>query len=265
MAGHAAYSRKPSYQPEHVTQGDAMCQGKSFCLDHSTPSDGGQLSSLIPRSVDTANSLSSGGIVWKSANTPISGSITMRSIIEDPVDLTNCPTGAKVYHDEDGVPKTTQPMCAEPLTTKDEKIKLIPAHGPRQLRTRLERFKQTSTPLLLCFLSVCLLAIVITYVEATYSAEEWSNQGHPLSDLHKTDVGKTLTILRISQGILSASLSMALKNIFVLLQWSQMHRSNGVSYLNVLALSPTTGALGALSLIKSSATRISSKFWALSR
>lgn len=264
MAEHAAYSRKPSHQPEHVTQGDGMCQGKSFCLDHATPSDGDQLSSLIPHSVDTANSLSSGGIVWKSANTPISGSITMRSIIQDPVDLTNCPTGAKDYHDEDDVPKTTQPMCAESLTTKDEKIKLIPAHGP-QLRTRLERFNQTSTPILLCFLSICLLAIVITYVQATYSAEEWSNQGHPLSDLHKTDVGKTLTILRLSQGILSASISMALQNVFVLLQWSQMHRSNGVSYLNVLALSPTTGALGALGLIKSSAPRISAKIWALLR
>lgn len=265
MAEHAACSREPSHQPEDVTQKDGMCQARSFCLTNATPSDEGQLSSLTPSSVDTTNSLSSGETVWKSDNTPLSGPAVMRSTNQDPVDLTNFPMEAKGYHDEDDVLKTTQPVWAEPLTEKDEKIKLIPAHGPRQLRTRLHRFKQTSTPILLCLLAIRLLATVITYVQATYAAEERSNRGRPLSELLKTDIGRTLTILRTSQGILSASVSLALQNAFVLLQWGQMHPPDGISYLNVLALSPTTGALGTFGLIKSSAPKISAKIWALLR
>lgn len=178
--------------------------------------------------------------------------------------LTKFPTDEKAYHDEGDISKTTQRMCAVPLTQEDKKIKL-PAHGPRQLRTRLARFKQTLTPILLFFLAICLLATVITYVEATYAAEKSSNGGRPLSDLLKTDYSSTLTIIRTSQGILSALVSLALQNVFVLLQWSQMHPPDGIPYLNVLALSPTTTALGTLGLIKSSVPRISAKIWALSR
>lgn len=178
--------------------------------------------------------------------------------------LTKFPTDAKAYHDEDDIYKTTQRMCAVPLTEEDKKIKL-PAHGPRQLKTRLARFKQISTPMLLFFLATCLLATVILYVEATYAAEERSNLGRPLSDLLKTDVSWTLTILRTSQGILSGLVSLALQNVFVLLQWSKMYPPDGTSYLNILALSPTTGALGTLGLIKSSAPKVSAKSWALSR
>lgn len=235
-----------------------------FCLTNTTPSDGGYLSTLAPSSVDTTKSPSSGEKVWKPDNTPPPDLMVLHSSSQDHLGFINFPTDEIVDHIGDDLLKTFRPMCAELLTEKDEKIKLS-ANGPQQPRTRLGRFKQTSTPIILCFLAICLLATVTTYVQATYAAEERSRRGRPLNGLLKTDVSRTLTILRASQGILSALVSLALGNVFLLLQWGQMHPPDGISYLNVLALSPTTGALGTLGLIRSPAPRISAKIWALTR
>lgn len=241
-----------------------MCEARAICLNKATSSDGGQLPTLTPVSVDTTKSPSPTETVWQPDNIPFPDLIVLHSSSQDHLGFINFPTDEKVDHIGDDFLKTARTMCAEPLTENDEKINL-PAHGPQQLRTRLDRFKQTSTPIILCVLVICLLATVITYVQATYSAEKRSSRGQPLSHLLKTDVSRTLTILRTSQGILSALVSLALGNVFLLLQWNQMHPPDGISYLNVLALSPTTGALGTLGLIRSSAPRLSAKIWAISR
>lgn len=160
--------------------------------------------------------------------------------------------------------KTSSQICAVPLASKDGKTQ-VPASKGSELKSGLVRLKRTSIPILLCLASIGLLATVIIYVQSTYAAESSSSRGLPLSDLLKTDVSKTLTVLRTSQGILSALTSLALENIFFLLQWSQIHPPNGLSYLRILALSPTTGGLGTLNLLKSSAPNLPTKLWALLR
>lgn len=160
--------------------------------------------------------------------------------------------------------KMASQVCAVPLASKDGKTQ-VPASQGHDLKKSLVRLKRTSIPILLCFASIGLLVTVIIYVQSTYAAESSSSRGLPLSDLLKTDVSKTLTVLRTSQGILSALTSLALENIFFLLQWSQIHPPNGLSYLRILALSPTTGSLGTLNLLKSSAPNLPTKFWALLR
>lgn len=263
MAGHAAYSKEPA-RSGNDTKEDVMSQARAFNFIDSTFSYGVQLSNLARSSVDRTMSSSPDQNIWKPDNISPPDPTVMAWLSRNPFDSIDLslneatPQGDYVLSNEFSL------ISAELITETDEKIKL-PARGTQQPRARFSRFKQTSTPILSFLLAICLLATVITYVQATYTAEERSNQGRPLSDLLKTDVSRTLTILRASQGILSALVSLALENIFFLLQWGQLRRPNGASYLNVLALSPTTGALGTLGLIKSSAPRISAKLWALSR
>lgn len=157
-----------------------------------------------------------------------------------------------------------RPICTAQPRTVDDTDKLLTTKK-HNARSSLQKLRRTATPILLCALAMCLLATVITYVQATYAAEERSSQGYPLTNLLKTDFSRTLTILRTSQGILSALMTLALENVFALLQWSNVYRPSGIPYLNILALSPTTGALGTLGLVRSPAPRVSAKLWAVLR
>lgn len=264
MTGHAAYSKEPCARPYNNTQEDCIHQARAIILTNTTSPYGDQPSSLARSSFDSTGSSSPGHRSWKPNDISPPDPTVVGWLSRNPFSLINPSTDERISQGEDDVPKTFQSISAEVVTETSEKIRLH-AQGARHLGTRLDKFKHTSTPTLLCFLAVCLLTTIITYVQATYAAEERSNRGRPLSDLLKTDVSRMLTILRTSQGILTASVSLALENVFILLQWNQLRRPNGVSYLNVLALSPTTGALGILGLIKSSAPRLPTKLWALSR
>ncbi|KAI0202467.1 hypothetical protein F4808DRAFT_449802 [Astrocystis sublimbata] len=81
----------------------------------------------------------------------------------------------------------------------------------------------------------------------------------------KLGPSKTLAVLRVSQGILSTLTSLSLAESLVLLQWSLIGSNRGLPYLDLLALSPTNGVFGALSLLCSSVTKGSSKKYALLR
>lgn len=183
---------------------------------------------------------------------------------QNPISGGHIPTGKRSNQEIHDHVKTSSQVCAFSLASKDGKTQL-PASQGHDLKRSLVRLKRTSIPILLCLASIGLLATVIIYVHSTYAAESSSSRGLPLSDLLKTDVSKTLTVLRTSQGILSALTSLALENIFFLLQWSQIHPPNGLSYLRILALSPTTGGIGTLNLLKSSAPNLPTKCWALLR
>lgn len=137
--------------------------------------------------------------------------------------------------------------------------------GTATIQSSGRRFKNISTQLFLTILATCLLAVVAIFVQATYAAEAKSDQKVPFGGLDKIDVSTTLAVLRAAQGVLSALTAIILKDCFVFLQWGMMDASSGLSYLTYLALSPTTQHLGTLGLIRSSASRLVSKVWALSR
>lgn len=264
MTGHAAYSKEPCARPYNNSQEDCIHQARAINPTNPISPYGGQPSNLSRSSIDSTRSSSPSQKIWKPNDISPPDPTVVGWLSRNPFDSINLSKDGRISQGEDDVPRMSPSISAELVTETSEKIQLR-AHGARHLGTRFDRFKHTSTPTLLWFLAICLLATIITYVQATYTAEERSNRGRPLSDLLKTDVGRTLTILRTSQGILSASVGLALENVFILLQWNQLHRPNGVSYLNFLALSPTTGALGILGIVKSSAPRLPTKLWALSR
>lgn len=265
MADRTICSPEPTTQSRVDTRADSPSLSQVSLLSNSTSSDELRCPSPITSSVDTKSSPDENSHGQNDYIAP--GTVTVETPGEGPFGATDVSTNGNTdpeTHDGSNQSNSTKPICASHPTTGNDEIKVLApkAHEPRSSLTRLNR---TSTPILLFILAMCLLATVITYVQSTYAAEESSRRGRPLSDLLKTDVSRTLTILRTSQGILSALVSLALENVFILLQWSQIHPPDGISYLNILALSPTTGALGTFGLVKSSAPKTSTKLLALSR
>ncbi|KAI0438358.1 hypothetical protein F4803DRAFT_569647 [Xylaria telfairii] len=135
----------------------------------------------------------------------------------------------------------------------------------RWLRLKESRLGYTWKQLLTNLIIVALLAVVVVFVRATYDAERNSARKAALDRLMKADVSTTLAVLRVSQGILSTLTSLSLVDSLVALQWSMIESRQGLGYLDLLALSPTSGITGALELICSSLTKGSSKAYAFLR
>ena len=127
------------------------------------------------------------------------------------------------------------------------------------------KFRTIRLQLVTIAMSFALLAVVITYVQATYAAQRSSQQGLRLSSLLKTEASTTLTILRASQGLLSLLTALALDGAFVLLQWNNMAHPQGLPYLTLLSMSPPTAAWGLIGIMKSGVRPISPKIWAALR
>lgn len=265
MAGHSANSPGPCPQSRIHTPDDNPSLSQASVLTNSTLSNESCCPFPIINHVHTntrpgENTCGAGCRV-------VPDTVAVDSSSQDLIGIMSIPMNERTDQENGNKPNQSHPtesICAAPLEARNKKIK-APAPKAHEPKTSFARLNRTSTPILLCILAMCLLATVIIYVQSTYTAEERSRRGRPLSDLLKTDVNRTLTVLRTSQGILSALVSLALENVFVLLQWGQIHPPDGISYLNILALSPTTGALGTLGLVKSSVPKTSTKLLALSR
>lgn len=261
MADYTTYSRESSSQSDVASGADSTSQAQASLFINSISSNNSQPSGTT--SISEEGNPSPGENMAEVNCSAAPDPTPMGSQNRDHAGDSHVPVEKTLGEEHDKIEISASTRTAI-LRAKDDKTE-PPFPRTDRPTTTLKTLSRMSTPLVLSVLAICLLATVITYVQSTYAAEERSSQGRPLSNLLRTDVSRTLTILRASQGILSALLSMAVDNIFVLLQWSQIHQPDGISYLNILALSPTTGALGTLGLIKSSGPRISAKLWALSR
>ncbi|KAI1868845.1 hypothetical protein JX265_006824 [Neoarthrinium moseri] len=121
---------------------------------------------------------------------------------------------------------------------------------------------------LLLFLNVtnsALFSTVIVFVQSTFNAKSRSDQNAHLDSLDKLDASFMLAMLRLLQALLSTMTTMSLSISFEVIQWNLMGREMGLPFTSLLALSPTTGPLGMLRILRSFETRFSSRFWALSR
>lgn len=256
---------KPCAQKMVDNPSDTISETQGSVVSIATSSDYGQSSERRSESTsDAENRSRAAGGEQGDPVQPTIYKLPRDNTTENPVGKDQITVGRLGYNETHGQSKNASRVDAIALQEKHERSQ-IPAPRARSLRGGLLRLKRTSIPILLCFVSFGLLATVIIYVQSTYTAESNSRRGLALSDLLKTDVSKTLTVLRTSQGILSALTSLALENIFFLLQWSQIHPPEGLSYLRILALSPTTGGLGTLRLLQSSAPNLATKLWALLR
>ena len=110
---------------------------------------------------------------------------------------------------------------------------------------------------------ICIIIIAL----ATNWAQSTSDRSVALNKWLKVEVGTTITIVRVLQGLLSAFSSVLLGRSLLYLKWGVMQRRvpGGMAYKTFLALSPTTLDWGALQLIFRSASRGSARFWALFR
>jgi hypothetical protein len=132
-------------------------------------------------------------------------------------------------------------------------------------RDQASRFQITKTQIMVNIAAVIFLSVVIVLVQSTYSAQATSGRKAPLTPLMKINVSTTLTVVRAAQGILSGLMTVALQESFSYLQWAGVGRACGISYSDFLAMSPTTGFTGVVSIMWSSSVKMSSKIWALSR
>lgn len=130
---------------------------------------------------------------------------------------------------------------------------------------RASNFGKTWLILTLSIVSLCLFAVVIILVQLSYMAETYSARKVKLDDTMKINVSTMLSVLRAVQAVLSATTSMALGGVFSFLQWSLMNSSDGLPYLNLLALSSATGNIGSLKLLVSRRSGIIVKFGVLMR
>lgn len=113
--------------------------------------------------------------------------------------------------------------------------------------------------------SLGLFALTIVGVQASFASQTRSDQKQPLEAIGKIDISLSLTILRLLQALLSTSSTFLLQGCCQLLQWSLISGKRGMSYGNVLTISPTTGIVGLITAIVSSTSNGSCKMWAISR
>jgi hypothetical protein len=114
-------------------------------------------------------------------------------------------------------------------------------------------------------LALVLLAVVVLFVQSANVAVDHSKKNLPLNKLAKIDSSTTLAVVRAAQGVLSVCMAFVLNEAFVLLLWLQMNTPKGLSYLRVLALSPSTTQWGIVRLLVSSASNSQDRIWAWSR
>ncbi|KAK4448934.1 hypothetical protein QBC34DRAFT_352135 [Podospora aff. communis PSN243] len=120
-----------------------------------------------------------------------------------------------------------------------------------------------------CILFSCLATYIciILIAFATEWAQSASERGLPLGPWLRVEVGTTITVVRVLQGLLSATCTILLTRTLLYLKWSLIQRRGpqGIRYTTMLAISPTTLDWGSLRLIFASASRLPARFWALLR
>jgi hypothetical protein len=139
----------------------------------------------------------------------------------------------------------------------------------RTVERKDTKASQPKVPTIVHFLSatlaLVLLAVVVLFVQSANVAVDHSKKNLPLNKLAKIDSSTTLAVVRAAQGVLSVCMAFVLNEAFVLLLWLQMNTPKGLSYLRVLALSPSTMQWGIVRLLISSASNAQDRIWAWSR
>lgn len=100
------------------------------------------------------------------------------------------------------------------------------------------------------------------YAQAIFSDEQTTSFQRFLARIFKVEVGSALAILRILQGALTTSSTIALFKAFELVQWALVGQEKGVDALRLLGVSPSTGLLGTMGVVLNGRSRVGDKLWA---
>jgi hypothetical protein len=119
----------------------------------------------------------------------------------------------------------------------------------------------------LLFLTSALYVAIILIAVATKWAQASSSKSSALSAWLEIDVGTTITVVRILQGLLTGLSSVVFTRTLLYLKWGLVQKSGpvGLPYRTLLAMSPTTLGWGTIRLIFGPGSGFWTRFWALAR
>lgn len=113
--------------------------------------------------------------------------------------------------------------------------------------------------------SSALFVLIVLATLTTTWAQRLSDSQEPLSWWAKTDVGTTLIVVRVFQGVLTAASTIAISGSFTRLHWNRINHEKGLPLADLLALSPTTDFMGTAQLIFSGTSKPGTRVGALAR
>lgn len=119
-------------------------------------------------------------------------------------------------------------------------------------------YKQLWFPLSLELLATAVFVLTVWTAQTTHSTSV-TIAGF------KVDASSTLTLLSVSQGVLSSLITAILSSLFEAMQWTLTARENGLTSISLLGISPTTGVIGCLRIILSRRCRLAERLWPLLR
>jgi len=132
----------------------------------------------------------------------------------------------------------------------------------KQLRLRLEELLLQAG---LVIISSLLFVAIFLFVLTTTWAEFSSSRQQALSWWVSADVGTSILVVRVLQGLLTVSATAAICSCFTRLHWRGMHKTEGLKLVDLVALSPTTLFSGTVRVIFSPYSGRSARFWAITR
>jgi len=132
----------------------------------------------------------------------------------------------------------------------------------KQLRMALEDLVLQAG---LVVISSLLLVVILLITLATAWAEFSSDHQQPMSWWLSADVGTTILIVRVLQGLLTATTTAAINSAFTRLHWRGMHAVGGLKLIDLVALSPTTLFSGTVRVILSPSSEQTVRIWAAFR
>ena len=114
----------------------------------------------------------------------------------------------------------------------------------------------------LALASSALFTAIILIFAATSWAEVAADRQEALAWWMQGDVGTTILVVRVLQGLLTAVATTAICGAFTRLHWRKMHGATGLSIVELVALSPTTLLLGTLRVVLGPHSGGMARMWA---
>ncbi|KAK5653205.1 hypothetical protein OQA88_9103 [Cercophora sp. LCS_1] len=113
--------------------------------------------------------------------------------------------------------------------------------------------------------SSALFVIIVLASLTTTWAQTQSDRQEQLSWWNKTDVGTTLIVVRVLQGVLTVASTAAVSSSFTRLHWNRINGDTGLSLAALLSLSPTTDFWGTIQLIFARKSKLATRVGAILR
>jgi hypothetical protein len=180
-----------------------------------------------------------------------SGSIhSHSSVIGQSTDGANNPAASFTPNEQN------PPSSPTPTTPSPSKEATKPLVQPFQSHRRDANLLFMSILASVCF------AVTAWFAKATFSGTALTRTRNFFQSTFRVDIGNTLTILTILSRLLTLVTGLVLDRILEVLHWSLICRDQGASISTVLAISGTTGWLGALGIMCRKGPELVARLWA---